>query len=613
LPANENPLGLFIPAQSIEYSDAPYLKPKDAERWIAELPTAHIGETARLIFKAMTELNRVNISANHRFKILELFREPFNHVTQSLLKHYLGQAFPLSPKTQKIAELTQELQWEIANGYKVLIGDRIAGVGSKLDDKTLLTTIYRAMQYLSETLLKSYLIYAPPNNQAWLELNRLFLFAEHNGLVAEPVKDDLLSPEQPNTISFLFKQTVLLAIANPYRLSQFDILKVNTFLKEWTKYTHLHVLENIAKPIGLFTIDLEQNAPPSYYNASKHEGSQYIRVLDTSELTRILRDQIDSYEEEDSQFITQNALNSKDLPPKTIKRLILAWGAVPKRNFSRKGCKEKVKVTLGLSETHFFISQQMDKQEIANRAADANKPIDFIDKADFNPEPSPKDEKLPQPDIWDIAANPNARKSEFELPSFSSIRNNAKDTFGKAQYNENYDCYDCLLINESAGGFCISWDNAAATKTVIGSLISIKNHGQSESEWNIGVIRWIKTAENNAMYIGIELISPNAQPIASKNISRKNDGESFTRSLLLPELRSIKQPQTLITKSLYQVGDKLELDIHGQSIKVKLTKLIESTSTFGQFQFSIIRTVKKVTEQDKMDRIKNFDSIWTSI
>ncbi|MDX1810429.1 MAG: hypothetical protein R3240_00655 [Gammaproteobacteria bacterium] len=611
----ENPLGLFIPSQSIEYSDAPYLKPKEAERWIASLPTAHIGETARLIYKAMAEINRVALPAKNRFQILELFREPLEYVTESLLKHFVGQAFPLSPKTQKIAELTMELQWEIANGYKIIIDNRISGIGTKIDDKTLLTSIYRAMNYLSANLYKSYLIYAPANNQAWLELNHLYLFAETNSLISDPVKDPMAAPGELLTISNLFKKTVLLAIANPYRLSQFDIIKVNKHLNEWARLTHLHVLENINTPIGLFTIDLEKNTPPSYYSSNKAENSQYTRVLDSSELTRIIRSQIDSHEDDDD--TGKPAINSDELSNETLKRLLLAWGAVPKRNFSRKGCKEKAKAALGLNATHFFITRQLESQEEMEEGF-TDSQIAFSDKANFLANPAPDTSKPPigknsQHDVWDLASNPNLSKSEFELPSFGQFEMQLKAAAKGTNNNEIYDCYDCLLVNESAGGFCVSWETSESTRLIVGSLVSIRNVGSPQNEWNIGVIRWIKTSENNGMYLGIELISPQAQPIATKNLTQKNLSDSFSRSLLLPELRSVKQPQTLITQSIYRVGDKLELDIHGQSIKVKLTKLVESTSTFGQFQFSIIRTVKKVTEQDKMDRIKNFDSIWSSI
>ncbi|MDH3325194.1 MAG: hypothetical protein OEM38_00590 [Gammaproteobacteria bacterium] len=615
---DSNPLGLYIPPQTIEYPDAPYIKPKEAERWIADLPVGHIGETARLIYKAIAEINRIPLPAQQRFKVMELFRKPLSFVSTALQKHYIGQAFPLSPKNQKIAELTRELQWEFAIGYKIIIEARLSNK-SKVDNKTLVSSIHRAMFYLGENLFTSYLIYLPTNEQAWLELHHLYLLSEHNSLVDEKINDPLNPNMRANTVNRLYQHIILLSLANPYRLSQAEIIKLHGALYNWVKYSHLHKLEDPNNPAGLFAIDLEHNKPPTYYSAPLHGAeSTFIRIVDTSNLTRVIREQMERSENDISPI--QSGLDPKHIGNETLKRLVLAWGAVPKRNFSRKGKKERISVTLGLSATHYFIQKQYD-----SKLSDEDTLLDddyldqelmFNEKADFDTPTTknPGDENS-QPDIWDIAQNPNLRTNKkIDIPVFSSIEEQQAPDPLASSAHEIYSSYQCLLINESAGGYCISWESTVSTKTVVGSLIGVKKQDPtSKNEWSIGVIRWIKATEDNQMYLGIELLSPSGQSIASKNISRKRKTSDFSRTLLLPELRNIKQPQTLITQSLYQVGDKLELDIHGQSIKVKLTKLLENTSALSQFQFSIIRTVKNVAPTDKLDRVKNFDSLWSSI
>lgn len=616
---DSNPLGLYIPPQTIEYPDAPYIKPKEAERWIADLPVGHIGETARLIYKAIAEINRIPLPAQQRFKVMELFRKPFAFVSNALQKHYIGQAFPLSPKNQKIAELTRELQWEFAIGYKIIIEARLSNK-SKVDNKTLVTSIHRAMFYLGESLYKSYLIYLPANEQAWLELHHLYLFSEHNNLISDKIKDPLNPDMAANTVNLLYQHIILLSLANPYRLPQPEIIKVYEALDKWVKYSHLNMLDDPQNPTGLFSIDLEHNKPPTYYNAPQHESdSTFIRIVDTSELTRLIREQMGDTENPIAPV--QIALDPKHIATETLKRLVLAWGAVPKRNFSRKGKKERISVTLGLSATHYFIQKQYDSklnsEDPFSDEGFLDQDFTFSEKADFdnNTDDLKQLERSTQPDVWDIAQNPNLRSNQkLDIPAFTNVDERSGENPLVHTAHEVYSSYECLLINESAGGYCISWENSVSTKTVVGSLIGLKTMDiSSDDEWSIGVIRWIKSTEDNQMYIGIELLSPSGQSIASKNISHKRKTSDFSRSLLLPELRNVKQPQTLITQSLYQVGDKLELDIHGQSIKVKLTKLLENTSAFSQFQFSIIRTVKNVAPTDKLDRVKNFDSLWTSI
>jgi len=614
---DSNPLGLYIPPQTIEYPDAPYINPKDAAKWIADLPVGHIGETARLVYKAIAEINRIPLPAQQRFKVLELFRKPFAFVNHALQKCYVGQAFPLSAKNQKIAELTRELQWEFAIGYKIIVEARLSNK-SKVDNKTLVTSVHRAMYYLSETLYKSYLIYLPTNEQAWLELHHLYLFSEHNNLIHERIKD----PQNPDlltsTISLLYQHVILLSLANPYRLPQPEIIKIHRALNKWAQHCHLHLLEDSENPAGLFSIDLEHNKPPTYYNHSQQQiNSDFVRIVDTSALTQMLRDQI-RHDEKTTDPI-QSALDPTHISNETLKRIVLAWGAAPKRNFSRKGKKEKINVTLGLSATHYFIQKQYDAklndEETLLNDSDLDQGLPFNEKADFDKPLPQSDINESQPDIWDIAQNPNlSTKLKIDIPPFTSLNAQEENNPLANSIHEVYSSYECLLINESAGGYCISWDNSFATKSVVGSFIGLKTAApENNEEWSIGVIRWIKSTKDKHMYIGIELLAPSGQSITSKNVSQRHRATSFLRSLLLPELRNVKQPQTLITQSLYQVGDRLELNIHGQTIKVKLTKLLESTSAFSQFQFSMIKTIKNIAPTDKLDKVKNFDSLWTSI
>jgi len=619
---DSNPLGLYVPAQTMATADAPYFKVREAEAWIAELPAAHVGETARLIFKAMAEINRAPMQIALRFKLLELFRKPFDYVSESLSKHYIGQSFPLSPKNKKISELTRELQAELAIGYKIIINETLSKPNSRIDKKMLRTAIYRAMHYLGQGLYKSYLVYTPPSGQMWLEIHHLYLFSEHNDLASDIVKDTLHPSLGSNTISALYKQIVLLSLANPYRLSQSDITKIDDKLRRWARYSKLQKLNDPNAPAGMFSIDLEHNTAPSYFNTSPGiVNSEFIRTLDTNELIRTLRNQIendDSNETDGKVAVT----NQNEISSETVKRLILAWGSIPKRNFSRKGTKDRVKVALGLSATHNFIQKQNNEFELEQarlNGEDFNSPgVIFSERAEFQSVPVKKiGENGNQPDIWDIAQNPNMktqRSSGNSFPSFASIEEFQGSNSLLQVEDSLYEAYDCILINDSSGGFCVSWENTSTSKITIGSLIGVaKDEFNEENEWSIGVIRWIKAVDTNIVNIGIELISPSAQAVAAKNVTKKSSASDYTRCLLLPELRSIKQPQTLITQSLFSVDDKLELNVQGQAIKVKLTKAVENTTTFNQFLFSIIKTAKKAPKIESVEHVNKFDSIWSSI
>jgi len=284
---------------------------------------------------------------------------------------------------------------------------------------------------------------------------------------------------------------------------------------------------------------------------------------------------------------------------------VTAWGAIPKRNFSRTGKDIAVNITLGLSATHYFVDKSQVDEDHVHYAEKAN----FVNQNEMEPPSQP----VSQPDVWDIADNPSLQiPDQFEVPTFLDESYKTEIQEFEDPDKDLYESHRCILVNESAGGFSVRWRTDIPLRTMVGSLIGIKKMDGSESCWVIGVIRWIKNRDEE-IFLGVEILAPKADAIAAKNVSHKARVTDYTRCLLLPEAKAVNLPRTIIAPSLYRVGEKLRLDVHGQKIKIKLTKLLENTNTFSQFQFNIIQSAEKVTPTDKLDKIKNFDSIWTSI
>lgn len=598
-----NALGLYIPKQRLREIDAPYGNPKEAEKWITDLPMAHIGESARLIYKALAEINRVSMSVNQRFKLMELYHTPVDYLTRTLGKNYLRQPFPLSKKHQKISELTRELQWEMAIGYKIIIDSHLSGFGQKVDRKLFVGAIHRAMFYLNLSLLKSYEVYATAPENCWLELHHLFLFAEHNNIENTPIKD-ALNKKESSSILDLYKKILLLTVANPYRLPQLEIEKLYLALDNWVDNINILPLSTLSNPSGLFVIDLDQDEPPTYVHHNKHDAeAAQLRVIDTSSLTRVIRDQLG--DEKSIDGVTQTQTRYFGILPETVKRIVTAWGAIPKRNFSRTGKDIAVNITLGLSATHYFVDKSQVDEDHVHYAEKAN----FVDQNEIEP-PS---ELVSQLDVWDVADNPSLQiPDQFEVPTFLDESYKTEIQEFEDPDKDLYESHSCILVNESAGGFSVRWQTDIPLRTMVGSLIGVKKIDGSECCWVVGVIRWIKNRDEE-IYLGVEILAPKADAIAAKNVSHKARVTDYTRCLLLPEAKAVNLPRTIIAPSLYRVGEKLRLDVHGQKIKIKLTKLLENTNTFSQFQFNIIQSAEKVTPTDKLDKIKNFDSIWTSI
>jgi len=630
---NTNALGLYIPDQTFDENEAPFSRPREAEQWISELPRASVGETSRLVYKALAQLNRSSISAQNRLKILELLRAPVKYVTESLNKHYIGQPFPLTLKTRKIAELSQELQWEMANGYKIIIDASLSSFNHRIDGKMLLQSLGRATFYLGQCLLKSYQIYAPAPKRLWLEIHHLYLFAEHNDLHDTQFKDKQEHGNSLTNVLNEYKKTVLLALANPYRLPQAEIEKAYHCLQEWCEYSELYFFDKEQPTPGLFAINLAHDAPPSYALNMETDKPQLIRILDTSEVARLARNELIALDDDMNDNICP-------LSQETLRRLVLALGGMPKRSFSRINKNTATQISLGLNATHFFIEQaplpksadkfypldpeDMEQADMRVQYSDSQ----YMKPAKFSSHNSKNDSQPADltPDIWDIASNPSLadgsgkpRKLSIkpflsELEAEPDNKRSTQKTTGK-KAPAVYKQYKCMMIDESVGGCRLNWQSEEYTKTVVGLLIGMQNpeDKRDSEQWNIGVIRWMKNHATAGMEMGVEILAPHAVALATRNLTHKTRLGFFVRSLLLPELRAINQPQTLLTPPGYQIGDKLEIHLGDSRFRVRLTKLLEQTGTFCQFQFMTLKPSKMKPETGKLDRIKNFDSIWSSI
>ena len=246
------------------------IRPKEINKWINTLPRANVGETAKLVYKNLYQLNRTKISDSDRLKILTLFGEPINFLAEALKKHFLGLPFPLIAKKQQIALLAREIQAEMAVGYKIVAEGKLTGRrsslgSSRINNKTLTTTIYYAMRYLGIVLLRSYQIYVPVPDNIWKQINRLYIHAYQNGFANVAIANNENKYITQPSIENLFKQMLLLSLASPYRLRQGDIEKVDSFLQQWSPYAALCSIEDSEQQVGMFSINLSNDDAPGFF------------------------------------------------------------------------------------------------------------------------------------------------------------------------------------------------------------------------------------------------------------------------------------------------------------------------------------------------------------
>lgn len=579
------------------------VRPKAFEKWINALPRANIGECSRLYFKQLRQLNRLEISDADRFKILEMFREPGGYISNALKKHYMGLAFPLSSKKIQIAMLNRELDREMALGYKIIVENRASGQSHSVDNKSFNLSLHRCFEYLGRVLVRSYQVYEHEPASIWSELHALYQYAEqyklHLGLI----------PATGTSIDQLYKRSVLLSLACPHRLRQTDIEKVYKHLLRWSNGATLIPVSDEESQAGMYCVNLAGNEGPGFFVANSEQDASTMRLLDTSALVQTIQDKAMVF---DGTITNSKDTRLENLPRHTLEQLMIIWSGLMKRHSTRTKKNANVQIVMGLRATHHFLMEKEHADHPDENPSASSPDPEFDVRSRFSTGVAgPSNIDLWNP-VYTIAAHSESYDVDFDSDS----------VFKKKSANdESYESHICASVNESAGGFRLVWipweGKRPSLNALVGELIGLREvDEETDSQWNIAVIRWLKINRDNKLELGVEKLAPFGMAVGVQAIVKARTAGDYQRALVLPELKGINQPETLITPSYFEAGKELKLHTHGKTTNVKLVKLQESTGAFSQYQFKEIYSAWKAEHSDDTDKDQadsEFDGIWNSL
>jgi len=541
-------LVLSVPNLSARNPDDMELQPPQVQKWLEDLPLLNIAETSRKLLSTLSIHNRVEFDDTLRLQLLELFRYPVNQISLELAKQYIGQPLPLSEKHKTIAELNHQLQMEMANGYKRLVLNRATKAGDRKELAMTALTIQRAIRCLTDVLAVSYQTYSPDPPETWKEIHTLYTHAEALKIDDVEVDDPLNKTLSRSKISHVYKQALLLDFSDPFHLPPRMIDRVQHYLDRWASLAQLTDVAPTYNPTCQFLIDREKDRAGIVYSAETlldGHSSPY-RLLNTVELARLAHMQL-------------TLLKNGQLPPpeglqenfyqengqELLKRVVSAWGVNPQRNFRRsQPSGHQVDIAVGLDAINYWI----------------NGGRKFVVSSSF--------------------VGP--------LPQRTQLGIEEKKTAAARMSEREYSTWD--VEDESAGGLALSKTGQINVPVHVGDLVITRPPGIG-SAWSVGVIRWVKSAASSNVDIGIQHLAPSAEPAVIKTVSEKKIESDFLPALLLPEIKPLKQPQTLITqRGICKPGVEIFMDNGYRLSRIAPTRLVETSHSFEQFCFDILNS-----------------------
>lgn len=598
---------LKLPEQDLQYLTIGSDQPKKLQAWVDELPLMNMGETSRLLYQYVQELNRLQVPAPQRLQLLEIVRPTVQHVCKALSKHYLNQSLVLPDKAKRVASLAQALQGHLAGGYKLVSVRAIKRLSEKDGKQRVATAIHRAISALTDSLVRSYQLYFPTPRHLWLELHQLFLLAEMHKLERLEVADSDFSDIESSSVADAYARVLLLATAKPNQLRQQEIALVYRATEEWSS---LIDIKPAAEDEDLFVFDLQQDRPPTYRTHVSVAGSES-RYIDSRLLTGKIALAAQGKKVDDFRL-------PKGMTDNLLAHLQQAWGALTERSFQRTSQTGPIDVSLGLTAVHGHLSGGVefdklvkgDRLEVLAHGAEENP---FLTNRRASRPGVPQDD-----DAWSKAFDGGSHRmvddASLENIDLSKIQGALRQQAELNKAEVQLEKFTCEKINASPGGYCIQWQGKTPQQLRTGEILGVRELGQNE--WAIGVVRWVKQLSGQGAQFGVELLAPRATPVGARSVRKTGEASSFMRALLLPALHAIGQPATLLVPSVgFQSGLKVDMAVGGQMDRVVLVKKVNSTAGFGQYEFRGGPDPAQGMDgpEDGKDSGEDFDSIWSSL
>jgi hypothetical protein len=558
--------------------------PRDLKRWIAGLPKANIGETARQLYQGLGELNQLLTPSDNRLQLLELLRPEVYFVCQHLERHFLHQAILLDDRSRKISNLCQALQSQLAIGYKQIVL-RIAPKYQKDRAALVSQALQRAAHALKGQLLRATQLYSPAPEHLWFELHQLYRVACTLQLQQRRVHDELASLSTELSLEQTYIAALLLSSARCNQLRQNQIARLAEVLEPWSALLKLHP----GSPgDGLFAISAELDAGPRYRSMFRKEQQASLLGFDPQPLVNAI----------EAHLLQQDSPTPLPVPAglslDTLQHLHASWGQAAERSFQRTAGQGSLTVCVGMSALHFYLGGERTFSELLKHpgARAANFSSALV-----------KGEK----DSWSQAFDAAPQSAADELLPYEEIQyDHLGEDESDTDSTPNYPTYTLPVINHSPGGYCLGWPSEVPAELQAGEMVGIQD--SANQGWSIAVVRWIRQVRGSGPQMGIELVAPHAEPCGLQLVRSRDDHSHYLRGLLLPEISAIDLPATLLAPRLpFQEGNKVLINTHGEEHRAGLDRRVASTHSFNQFAYRSLEAAQNGGSEE------NFDSLWKSL
>lgn len=575
-------------------------------RWTERLPMADLGTSSQSVFETLKVLNECPLEPRLRFQLLEVLRPVLYSICDSLAAHYHSQPIVLPPKSYQVFQLSQAMQRQLIDGYRIaaedasgLLARRRLRVAKRRPQELCARACHRALSDMTRRLFRGALVYAECGPSFWHDLHGLYRFALENGFEQLAFEDPQSTQASHLSIEQLYLKALLLGTVRSNQLRQSDLSVVFGRIDEWVALAELAPYTDTGE--DQLAVDLDRDEPPVYI-------TQFAPPADTSNCRLLVLDKL-LYHLSDLLSEDHKSHLSRDL----IKHLLISWGSPTTRSFMRMDSSDSLAICLGLANLHYFAANGVEFEDIA-RGSSA--PV-LAQEAEANPFlPAADMSRNEERDIWNMPFRPDVGSAKLSLESIDShIQQYQRQKHSDAPKRQ-HDNYDIRAVNVSPGGYGLQWPSELFARLSNGDVVGIRETNQTS--WSVGIVSWMQRSGEAETQLGVKLLGSRVIPFAAARLNHTEAGghsrQDYSRVLLLPAIKSIGQPATLIaSQRMFREKQSLLLVHQGRECRVRLQRLLISTGSISQFEIEFLDRPWQTINRTGTDPADNFSALWDNL
>jgi hypothetical protein len=605
----EDPTTIILKIPRQDLAGLPLFQPNTeaARSWTQNLPVANPNSLVQLLGQALHDLNRTKLSPEVRYSILEVLRPNLDVALSNLSRRFLNQPLIMPEEPRRMAELSDGLFNMTATAYTIVAIETIQQRDSIRETNPARLTcqaIQRALVFAGRKILQTFQLHRPMEVQSWQTLHQLYALAEKQGLADLPVPEPLSGSI---TIKATYLQSLMLGCCKPNQLRQSDLAALHRGLQQWSERVQL---ENRGTGNQLFLVDLDSDQPPLYSALYREQPGPQCRFIDTTALLEHLRA---LKEETGNQGISFDKNTS--VPSNMLDHLMASLESMSLRNFKRTASDSSLWICIGLSSAHYQVTRQRLFAQLQYGKR-------YVPAATNQVKDNPFIPRLSKGDMWQ-KANPeedcvgNSDSDEYHQIDLDDATRAMllQEENPELPQHEQYPVLRVRLVDTSPSGYCLEWAAELSDSIKTGDIIGLRETEDEQKEWAIAVIRWLSRPDNAKTLIGLELLSPRAITYGASIHQKGGKKTAPIRVLLLPEIKLVGQPDTLITpRAGFKERQKVTLDNNIETHAIQLLRHIESTGSFDHFEFRYVKDLGDILAENQQGQLgAEYDSLWSNI